>query len=233
LQEKLTAKKLLHASTVPQRQAQTAVSAVIEVVARDPGERCTWPCFQSLLGVPGEASGASAPSTPPRASSSRPASASDLRPWNKVWIPEERCMADLGQYKLKMAQHALHVCTETMGADHPYTAMEAARLAALYAEHEARDDARALTAMSLKICSADLKKRPAGTELWRTAEKLDVFQAQCETGGSHGDLLGLLEEAQGMLGEDDKVISQAIRSIFATMAILETTSSQFVMAAPC
>jgi hypothetical protein len=88
---------------------------------------------QALLGVPddfrsperGPSTGQEAQGKGPPA---RPSSADDARRRevgrDAQWEPDEASLEDLGQYKVKMQQHALSVCMETLGSDHPYTAME-------------------------------------------------------------------------------------------------------------
>jgi len=143
--------------------------------------------------------------------------------------PDEDEAVTLGCYKLKMQQHALKMSVETLGEEHPYTAMEAAKLATLYAEMDQGNDAHALTSMALRICNGELHKyHDAGSEA--AALKLKEFENAFLTAScSPVDLLVLLEQAQEKLSKEQLPITQAIKSIFSTMAILETTG-QFVIA---
>lgn len=125
------------------------------------------------------------------------------------------------QFQVEMQQRALAVCQETLGSEHPYTAMEAGRLATLYAEQGLSEDARLLARDAVRICAQELRKAAGGNaaEAVQILDSLNIGSPE-SVACFHENQTQLLDDTHKAIRSHHVILAQTVGYVRDTMALL-------------
>jgi len=167
------------------------------------------------------------PPTPTSVGSRLAAAASPTMP-SREWNPErkEASKEELErQWKAEMYKRSLAVCEETLGNDHPYTAMEASRLATVYAEQGRTGDAHSLVSSAVRVCAKELQKElQSGSSSDAAHSLLQFDKVLSEHGPSqpNNGSVKLLEDVHKAVELDNVIIAQVMSNLIITVATLQS-----------